>query len=67
MLSLWCLLIMLSIPVERLPSGSLHHSETVEHEAEVSKERLEVFLISSVAQKLQAGESWSVSSDLQVC
>ena len=40
---------MLSIQVEPLLSGSLHHGETVEHKTEVSKEGLEVFLIASVA------------------
>lgn len=40
---------MLSNLVELLPSGSLHPSEIVEHEAKVSKERLEVFLTASEA------------------
>lgn len=40
---------MLLLLVEPLPRGSLHHGETAEHEVEVSKERLEVFLIASVA------------------
>lgn len=43
------LLIILLILVEILPSGSLNHSKTVEHKAEVSKEGLGVFLVSSVA------------------
>lgn len=40
---------MLSVLVELPPGGSLHHSETVEHEAEVPKVRLEVFSRASVA------------------
>lgn len=40
---------MLSNLVEPLTSGSLHLSEIVEHEAKVSRERLEVFLTASEA------------------
>lgn len=43
------LLIVLTILVELLPGGSLHHSEPVGHNAEVSKERLEVLSTASVA------------------